>query len=239
MAVLFLLCAGMFIGNREECKAATSYSNAMEFYNSVSKPRKGEVYQGDFYIGTMAKLASSSSNLKYQTLGYDIVVSGNGASVQFSVAVGGSIQHLTYATVESGGYQYNLYCIPTYTIKTLASAVNSYAAAQVFSGSSIDIYAYAIVTTKQYGSVHGSVYENGAGGLYESNAYHLLNPTHLSIMQGTFAGHTFDNYRRINGTIDNHQLSILYDIGSGASVTNGYSASEFSAEHNSIWICRK
>lgn len=230
LIIILFFCIGIVVGDKEEYNAATSYTNAKIFYESVAGKKKGDTYGGDFYLATMAKLASSSSNLKYQTVGYDITVIGNGARVQFSVALGGSIQHLTDATVNSGGYQYNLYCIPANTIITYAKMVNPYAMAQIFQSSKVEVRATAIITTKQYGVCNGSVYENGIGGLIEtSNVYHLSNPSHLSEMKGIFSGHTFDSYREIPGKIDNHQLSILYDLGDGATIKGDYSAKPYVA----------
>lgn len=214
---------------KEEYKAA-SFTNAMEFFHSIPKCTKGATQGGNFYIGTQARLATSSSNLKYQTLGYDFTLIGsNGAVTSFSAVLGGSMQHLSHLTVNSGGFQYNLYMIPCATIITLAKAANSYAATQVFQASNITIIANAIITTKQNGVCNGYLYENGAGGVYGANVYHLRDNTQLAVAKSTFSGHTFGSYINIYATIENHQLSILYDLGEGATVKGDYSAKPYVA----------
>ncbi|MBQ2706288.1 MAG: InlB B-repeat-containing protein [Agathobacter sp.] len=229
IAVLLLLCMTISLIPKEEYEAA-SFTNAMEFYHSISKSKKGAVSGGDFYIGTQARLASSSTNLKYQTLGYDFTLIGsNGAVASFSAVLGGSMQHLSHLTVNSGGFQYNLYMIPCATIITLAKAANSYAATQVFQASSIAIYASAIITTKQNGICNGYLYENGAGGVYGANVYHLRDDTQLAVAKSTFSGHTFGSYINIYDIINNHKLNILYDVGDGATVKGDYSEKPYIA----------
>ena len=76
MVVFLLLSIGFVLGRNAEYKAATSYENAKEFYETTPSYKKAEAYCGDFYLATMAQLASSSTSLKFQTLGFDITLSG-------------------------------------------------------------------------------------------------------------------------------------------------------------------
>lgn len=103
MALFLVFVMMISIGYKEEYAGATSYTNAKEFYESVSYLKKAETYNGEFYLATMAKLAASSSNLRYHTLGFDITLSGNGASVSFSVALGASMVQVIICQREKNG----------------------------------------------------------------------------------------------------------------------------------------
>lgn len=236
LAILIVLCTLLPLGYREEYQGtASSYDNAKEFYDSIDRTKKADAYGGDFYMATMAKLASSSSSLKYQTLGFDITLFANGYSVSFSVALGGSMEHLAHATVPAGGYEYNLFKISTKTLHDLAFSTNPSAAQQIFANLEIYLIANAIMTTKQRGTLNGSIAENGRGGLSESGTvYHLGNSSHLSTMKSRFSGHKFETYINIDGTFDNHNLSIIYVLGDGATVGNGYSSQTYTAGSMSL-----
>ena len=74
----FLLLIGCIlygIFQTQNVEAATSYTNAKQFYESTSDQDYTATYKGSIYVGTKAKQASSSSNLKYYTLGYDVTLS--------------------------------------------------------------------------------------------------------------------------------------------------------------------
>ena len=81
----------------EDYHAATSYDNAMEFFHSTDNGdgKHIEVVDGTIYFGTRAKLAKSRSGHKYyNTLGYDVTLTGNGRSVTFAVKRGGSLEEV-------------------------------------------------------------------------------------------------------------------------------------------------
>ena len=236
--IIGLLLIGMIIPiGKTQYQAATSYTNAKEFYESTGL--KGEQYHADisngmFYLATRGKLASSSSNLKYYTVGYDITLSGNGYEVTFSVKRGDSMKQVSDVT--SSNYNYVLYCIDTETLYSLAQKVNTSVAQKVMEASTIQVIANAVMTTKKGTTVHGSVLENGSGGLTESGTiYHLKNDSNWNEMKKIFSGHEFKSYRKIKGNLENYQLSIRYNVKgtdsanagctSTAEVGNGYSVS--------------
>ena len=199
----------------EPYQGATSYTNAKEFYNSTAlkgEPYHAEIVYGKIYYATCAKLASSSSNLKYHTLGFDITLRGNNHSVSFAIQrTGGSMVEIN--SVESEGYQYILYAVETDTLYTLAQAVDASSAAYVLSASKIHVKMDAIMTSKQGTTLHGSITENGTGGLIETGTiYHLNNATDLASIKDIFTGHTFENYKNINADLDNHLLKIRYNV---------------------------
>lgn len=213
---IFTVCILFLFMNKKEYSAATSYNNAKEFYESTGK--QGESYHADisngmFYLGTKAKLASSSSNLKYYTVGYDITLLGNGTSIKFAVKRGHSMELVSDVT--SSGYNYLLYRINTKTLYDLAVKADEEAAAEVLESSVITVIANAIMTTKRGATLNGNVTEDGLGGLSEwGTIYHLENDAEWKEMMKIFSGHEFKSYRNIEEELENYQLSIRY-------VTNG------------------
>ncbi len=219
---LMLFSFYFFSGNAE---AATSYNNAREFYESTgASGAHAEVYQGNIYYATSARLASASSNLKYGTVGYDITLSGNGQSVSFSVKRNGdgSMQEVPGSRVDYRGYEYNLYCIESAKLFQLAQASNEAAAEVVLKSSQISVRIDAIMTTKRNGTSHGGVTEDGRGGLHEwGSVYHLRNASELAAMRRIFGGHTFTSFYDITLPLSNYAMSIRYNV-QGGSVGNGY-----------------
>lgn len=230
---LLLLVAGLIgLLPTEPIYAASSYSNAKEFYESTRD--NGELYHaetvnGTIYYATSAKLASSSSNERYYTLGFDITLSGNGHSVSFAVQrTGGSMIEIDSRT--SGGYEYILYAVQDYSLYNLATAANPTEAAYVLSSSTIVVTMNAIMTTRLGNSLRGGITENGSGGLYESGSvYHLKEYSHLMAMMRKFAGHDFGSYINIREYLDNPSLLIQYNVqgttGGSVSVGGGFGVS--------------
>lgn len=201
---------------KETYQAATSYDNAMEFFHSTDNGdgKHIEVVDGTIYFGTRAKLAKSRSGHKYyNTLGYDVTLTGNGHSVTFAVKRGGSLEEVPDSVrVDSSGYEYLLYRIPTNTIFTLASKADPVNAKEVLKASVITVCMDAIVTIRQNG-VQGNVVEDGKGGLTETApVYHLKNSSHLAAMRSEFSGHMFYSYTEIKGRLDNYELSVIYAV---------------------------
>lgn len=200
----------------EDYQAATSYDNAMEFFHSTDNGdgKHIEVVDGTIYFGTRAKLAKSRSGHKYyNTLGFDVTLSGNGRSVTFAVKRGGSLEEVPGSVrVDSSGYEYLLYRIPTKTIFTLASKADPANAKEVLKASVIQVCMDAIVTIRQNG-VQGNVVEDGKGGLTETApVYHLKNSSHLAAMRSEFSGHLFSTYIDIEDRLDNYELSVIYAV---------------------------
>lgn len=206
----------------EETKAATSYSNAKEFYESTAidgQNYHAEMVNGSIYYATCGKLASSSSNLKYQTLGFDIELSGNGHTVSIGVQrTGGSMTEIN--STKENGYEYNLYVIDDDALFALASRANPTAASYVLSSSTIHVRMNAILTTKKGTSLHGGVSENGSGALIEwGTTYHLSNDSDLTKLKHIFSGHEFKSYMKIEEDLDNYLLQIRYGA-NGTSAAN-------------------
>lgn len=227
----FLLLGAILIGliPTEKTYAASSYTNAKEFYMSTggdNKPYHAETINGTIYYATSAKLASSSSNEKYYTLGFDVTLSGNGHSIAFAVQrTGGSMVEIDSQI--SGGYEYILYAVQDHMLYNLATAANPTEAAYVLSASTIYVNMNAIMTTRLGSSIRGSITENGSGGLYETGSvYHLKNHSHLMTMMQKFPGHDFQSYKNINEKLKNPSLLLNYNVqgttGGSVSVGNGY-----------------
>lgn len=231
----FLLLAAALVGvlPTEPMYAATSFTNAKEFYESTGldgEQYHAETRYGKIYYATKAKLASSSSNERYYTLGFDITLSGNGHSVSFAVQRTGGSMIEVGEPIKSGGYEYILYAVEEDALYSLATAANPTEAAYVLSASTITVVMNAIMTTRLGNSLRGSVTENGSGGLYESGSvYHLKDYSHLMAMMRKFAGHDFMSYRNIRERLDNPSLLIQYDVqgttGGSVSVGGGFGIS--------------
>lgn len=212
----------------QKVEAATSYTNAMEFYYSTGGDDTGanhiEVYNGVVYYATKAKLASSSSNLKYQTIGFDITLTGNGKSTSFAVKRGGSLGLVN--STSAGGFEYLLYSVPYSQMVKLAQMHDLAGCSGLFDGAAVFMRMDAIITTKKGTSIYGNVEENGYGGLNESGTvWHLNNPSHLAAAKSTFSGHTFGTYININKRLINNQLTISYNLNGGNVSATGYNIS--------------
>ena len=216
LRVLFCIWIGVVLINKNEYQAATNYDNAKEFYESTGiygESYHADVSNGIFYLSTKAKLASSSSNLKYYTLGYDICLYGNGTSVTFSVKRDGLMKQVS--NMINDGYNYVLYQIDTQTLYNLAMKADKVSVKKVLDAPVIRIIANAIMTTKKGTTLNGTIIEDGFGGLKEDGIiYHLKNDAEWKQMMDIFKGHKFKSYRNIEEIIENYQLSIRY-------VTNG------------------
>ena len=216
------------IASQENYQAATSYTNAKEFYESTAlkgEPYHSESWDGAVYYATYSKLASSSTNLKYATVGFDITLSGNGHSVSFAVErFGNSITMVSQ--VNAGGYQYDLYAVEDKELYRLAQAVDPNNAAYVLAASLIHVQIDAIMVTKQGGSPNGGITENGYGGISKwGTIYRLRNDNDLNALKSIFWGHYFESYKKIESKLDNPKLDIMYNIGAGAKPqTAGYSS---------------
>ncbi|MBQ8519464.1 MAG: InlB B-repeat-containing protein [Agathobacter sp.] len=227
--MLFLfISVWSLIGSDESYQAATSYTNAKEFYDSTAldgEPYHSESRDGAVYYATYSKLASSSTNLKYATVGFDITLSGNGYSVSFAVEkFGDSVTMVDQ--VNFGGYQYDLYAIEDKELYRLAQAVDSANADHVLDASKIRVQIDAIMVTKQGGTPNGGIVENGYGEISKwGTIYRLKNGSDLNSLKSIFSGHYFKSYKEIKSTLDNPKLDIMYNIGQGAKPqATGYSS---------------
>ena len=213
--------------------AATSYTNAKEFYESTGldgKPYHAEIINGTIYYATSAKLASSSTNLKYHTVGFDITLSGNNHSVSFTVQrTGGSMEEID--NQKDSTHEYILYAIKDETLFKLAYKSDSQKADYVLESSTIDVKMDAILVTKQENNLNGSITEDGSGGFtQEGTIFRLKNTSDLNALKEIFTGHKFESYTNILERLPNHLLQIRYNAeglnassSTSATAGNGYS----------------
>ena len=232
VAILLIACAVVScIPATESYEAAVDYNNAKEFFEAVRNKRGYAVNanNGIIYFATQAKLAASSSNLRYYTLGFDVRLEGNGKNIVFSVKRGGSLKEITSARRTDGTYEYLLYQIPTSDIIRLAQTTGDINVSRVLSAGTIDVQMDAIMTTLQNGKVNGGISENGKGGITVTSnpVYHMKNSADLREMKSIFSGHTFDSYTNINMKMRNPTLTVLYDVRQGVSVGSGYSVGSY------------
>lgn len=228
---VILALTGIAMWDMGFVRAAASYSNAREFYESTGGDGcHTAIYEGSIYYATQARLASSPYNLKYCTVGYDISMTANGQTVEFGVrrvednsGEAGSMKEVPGSGVESNGYVYNLYSIPREELEQLAGFRNPQAAQLLFDNSQIQVRIDGIMTTKQYGRVHGGVSEDGSGGLTEwGKVYHLKNGRDLTEMKKIFPGHTFAGFHGIARILENYALTIRYKLDGGIPKAKGY-----------------
>lgn len=215
--LLLALVVGLIqpLCNAEIYQAATSYTNAKEFYDSTTKKDvhyHTEAVYGRVYYATQAKLASSSTNTKYHTVGFDVTLSGNGRSVSFTVQrEGGSMTQVN--SQKDGKYEYILYTITEDKLFELATQANSTNAAYVLSASTINVRMDAIMTTKVGNSIKGGIAEDGRGGFTPwGKVYRLKDSSDLKKMKEIFSGHEFKSYKDIKVTLENFLLQLRYNV---------------------------
>lgn len=218
---------------REIYQAASSYTNAKEFFESTTSERvsyHAEMTDGTIYYATQAKLASSSTNTRYYTVGFDITLSGNGHSVSFTVQrEGGSMTEVN--SHKDDTYEYVLYSITDDTLYDLATAADETNAAYVLDTSSIHVVMNAIMVTKVGDTLGGSITEDSSGGFTQTGTiYRLKDSADLKALKDIFTGHDFKSYRDIEEDMENYQLQIRYnilglDLPGKASAGKGYSLS--------------
>ena len=183
LAVMLFCIVALFTGSQaDDYQAASSYTNAKLFYEStyakddINDDAHAEAVNGSFYFATCSKKAASSTNLRYQTLGFDVSLSANGYTVSFAVKRGDSMPELIEAGVDDGTYVYNLYCIETEALYELGSTVNASAMEKIKKADKIRVKVDAIMTLKKGNTLYGSIEEDGKGGITESGSryvYHL------------------------------------------------------------------
>lgn len=206
-----------------ETKAATSYTNAKEFYESTGsygKPYHAEMVNGTIYYATKAKLAASSTNLRYHTVGFDISLSGNGHTVSFTVQrTGGSMTEVN--SKKDSTHEYILYAVEDDKLFELATKADPTNAAYVLEASVIRVKMDAILTTKKGNSLYGGITENGSGGFTSwGSIYRLKDSANLLEMKNAFQGHTFESYCNIQEELQNHLLSIRYNVNGTDNIVN-------------------
>lgn len=238
--LLFTISMVLCSGNSSEVHAATSYTNAKEYYNSVDLRYGGlETHGGDLYYGTKAKKATSSSNLRYRTIGFEITVYSGSDSVTFYISRTGSYVDNSIPEVDSteGGtaYQYSLWRIPWQNIKSLATTVNSSAANRIFQSSEFRIRVSHIMTTFQGSKVHGSVTDNGNGTVTPSGTvYYLSNSSHLASMRAIFTRHDFAGMYNAELPMYNPSLTVYYNA-NGGTVSHPYTIGTFAGASNMVY----
>lgn len=227
LALLMGLIQPLF--SAETYEAATSYTNAKEFYEStarVDRAYHAEAAYGRVYYATQAKLAYSSTNTRYYTVGFDVTLSGNGYSVSFTVQRSGGSMTQVGEPVKSGNYEYNLYVITEDKLFELATKADRTNAAYVLSASSINVKMDAIMTTISAGKTtpNGGIRENDSGGFTNwGTIYRLKNSTDLKAIKGIFSGHSFESYKEIYADLDNYLLNVRYAVNGTPSVSENSS----------------
>lgn len=216
----------------ETYQAASSYDDAKMFFESTGQTngKHIECNQGMIYFATKAKMASSSTAKRYTSVGFDVTLTGNGASLTFAVKRGASLTELLHAKREVGGYRYILYRISTEDLYRLASGVDQAAANRIFSADEFRVRMNAIMTIKKNGVDQGAIVENGNGtiSVVSNPIYHLNNTSDLRTLKSMF-NTDFESFTNIDAPLINHKLNIYYSLGDGVTASNGYYPATFYA----------
>lgn len=219
MVMLLLVLSAVL--KEESYLAASSYTNAKEFYETAStdRPYRAEAYDGRFYFATSAKLAASrelerAGRLTYSSVAFDVSLTGNGHSVSFTIQKGGEFittVDTQYEYKNGSTYDYVLYAIETQTLYELAKKANAAEAAYVLDASIIKVRMDAIIITRSGGEPSGGVTCNSNGGFTSwGTIYRMKNDADWTALTRKFSGHTFESYRNISDDLKNYLLTIRY-----------------------------
>ena len=236
MVCLCLLAGLPMMPERTYAKA--NYSNAKTFYDSTggveTNGKHIECDNGMVYFATKAKAASSSTALKYTSIGFDVTLTGAGYTLTFAVKRGGSLTEIVEAKV-SEEYNYRMYCITTEDLHALASKVNKTAADAIFAADTFDVRMDAIMTTKQNDVDHGAIKENGDGTItvVRNPVYHLNKTSDLNELKKAF-NNEFKGFIDITARLTNYNTTIYYSVGEGVTMANGYSAQSYTLSGTTI-----
>lgn len=226
------------MGKTESYQAANSYTNAEVFYESTGTEKTNgkhiECYNGMVYFATKAEAATSSTALKYTSVGFDVTLTGAGKTLTFAVKRGGSLTELTDANV-NGTYKYRLYCITTDDLYTLASKVNKADADAIFAADEFNVRMDAIMTTRQNDVDHGAIKENGDGtiSVVRNPIYHLNKTSDLNELKKEF-NTDFDSFKNITAKLTNYTTTIYYSVGEGVTMNSGYTAKAFTLSGTTV-----
>ncbi len=211
--------------------AADRYTNAKLFFDSTgtieTNGKHIECHNGMVYFATQAKAATSSTALKYTSIGFDVTLTGAGHTLTFAVKRGGSLTEIIEAKV-SEDYNYRLYCITTEDLHTLASKVNKTAADAIFAADKFDVSMDAIMTLRQNDVDYGAIKENGDGtiSVVRTPVYHLNKTADLNALKSKF-NNEFKSFRDITANLTNYNTTIYYSVGNGVTMASGYTAKPF------------
>lgn len=152
------------------------YQNAKQVYDTVGN--KSKIYttpdNAELFWVTKSNKASSSSHLKYRTLGWRLVISGSGYSQKCDLILDSTIKKPAGALgeCESDGYYYILYTIDLKMVYNRMCAQNSSIAAVIYGGSSYHITAHPIMTkVPANSSPSGSLTGENSNGTVNTNGF--------------------------------------------------------------------
>lgn len=222
---LFLPC-----GNTETKGAehAESYTDARVFFYSTGMNGKKHIdaIGGTIYFATRGRLAHTYSvdyHTYYDTVGWDVELTGGGESLTFSVKNGVSLtqvpdSHRVVAEPWGGTWSYNLYHITADDLETLAKRVDKEKAERIFRSDIIGVRMDSIVI-RSYAGMSGRIEEDGKGGLniYRPNndyewVWRIKDEEVLDDLNNTFSNQYFDEDHKVTTELKNFKLNIYYAV---------------------------
>lgn len=251
---LFLPC-----GNTETKGAehAESYTDARVFFYSTGMNGKKHIdaIGGTIYFATRGRLAHTYSvdyHTYYDTVGWDVELTGGGESLTFSVKNGVSLtqvpdSHRVVAEPWGGTWSYNLYHITADSLETLAKKVDPEKAERIFKSDIIGVRMDSIVI-RSYAGMSGRIEEDDKGGLkiYRPNndyewVWRIKDEEVLKDLNNTFSGQYFEEDHKVTTELKNYKLNIYYAVDgtpemSAASSTHVTvnEAKDYSTKHGKI-----
>ena len=225
--VLVMVAATFYPAKESKYQGAISYTNAKMFYDSTGPNSGGtgkhmKVHNGTIYFATKAKLAHTYAvdyHTYYAYKGFDVTLSGGGATVSFAVKNGNTLKGVPGTHVEEGGYSYHLFCISRDDLEKLAKSIDPVNAEKVFGAERFQVHMDAIIV-RIYAGMSGAIEEDGKGGIisYSPNnnytwVWRLKDPKQLAEADGLYSGvKTFESLTDIRDYLDNYKLDVYYAV---------------------------
>lgn len=205
---------------------ASDYTSAREFYYSTGYEdgKHIDVVGGTIYFATRGRLAHTYSvdyHTYYDTVGWDVELTGGGETLTFSVKNGVSMQIKTSELRDEPGggtWSYVLYHITADDLERLAKNVDYKKAEKIFKSSVIGVRMDSIVIRK-YAGMRGNIEEDGKGGLIitrPNNDYEwvwrIKDEAVLNDLNSTFSNQHFEEDHKVTAELENCKLDIYYGV---------------------------
>lgn len=225
--VFTVIVTSLLLGKEKNYQAAgsaSSYTNAREFFNSTGQEngKHIDIKDGVIYFATKGKLAhtyTSDYHTYYASRGFDVTLTGGGASVTFAVKIGVSLEEVPgSASQDAAGYHYQLFRISRDTLQRLAENADPVNAKTIFGAESFKVCLDTIIV-RRYAGMEGQIEEDGYGGLKITNSnnnytwvWRLKDNSQLSNAQSVYGGHKFAEYIDIEDDLENYKLDVYYAV---------------------------
>lgn len=210
--------------NYQAAGTASIYTNAKEFFNSTghTNGKHIDISEGVIYFATKGKLAhtyASDYHTYYASRGFDVTLTGGGASVTFAVKIGVSLEEVPgSADSDEYGYHYQLFRIKREKLEELAKNADPVNAEKVFGAETFKVCLDTIIV-RRYAGMEGTIAEDGKGGLIINSpnnnytwVWRLRDEKQLANARSVYGGHKFLEYIGIEDKLENYKLDVYYAV---------------------------